>query len=418
MRNINIVVYTGGNMIVALVPFILTPFLTHNLSPAEYGTIAMFQLMVGMFCIFVGLSTNGPLLRFNYNKNVTAENRSAYFYNANLVLIASFLTLYIAVCVFDDYISNLINVNVETLHLSLWTSLFAYFIKVRLGQWQVNYESIKYATIQLMQSVLLITLFFVLYYYLFDDSRSRIYSYIFVIIIISTCCIFSLFKDGYYKNRKISKSYINDLLNQGIGILPHLLGIYIISFSDRIIVNKFMDERSVGILMLAIQVSLVLNLLFDGVNKALNPSLFRILKNNDTNEKKRVVKITWLIVLACLLITYPLSWVGYYVVVWISSVEYHQAADLVRVIMVSQVLNGLYLAFVNYILYSKKLWVLSSISVSTGVFGIVLTLLLIEEYGIYAPVISGLFSAVLRLVAVFFASKRLVSMPWFNFYRV
>ncbi|WP_412500201.1 oligosaccharide flippase family protein [Vibrio cyclitrophicus] len=393
MAKKDIIYYSSGNLVVSLVPFILTPFLINNLSPSEYGRVALFQITLGIFNILVGLSTNGALVRANYNSEISRPKIYEYFFNANLIVLFSSLTLGFFVFIFQSYIYKATSIDVELLSISLFTSMMFYFIRVRLGQWQVNFESFKYIRLQVIQTTLLIFIFFFVFYYINNSSESRIYSHVLALIIVFIISFFSLLREGFYSQCKINYNYIKELLNQGVGILPHLIGIYILSFSDRIIVNKYLGDDSVGVLMLAIQVSLVLNIVVDGINKALNPKLFRILKKDNIEDKIKVVKFTWLLCASSVLLSLPLSYISYQAIIYISPQEYHEAADLVRFIIITQVINGLYVGFVNYILYSKKLWMLSSISIITGLVGIIsLTIVsLIDKYLLLAPVISGLY---------------------------
>jgi len=414
----NILIYTSGNISVALVPFFLTPFLTHHLSPAQFGQVAMFQVLLGLFCVFVGLSTNGALLRFNYNEVVTVNNRAKYFYNALILVTVSVIGVSGIYLLFADSLSNHLNINKNIILLALLTSIAMYFVKVRLAQWQVNMKPVPFAITQLVQSIFLIFLFFLFYVFLFDDEYARITSHFIVIFLLGLGCVYSLWKDKYLIDMSYSKEYIIDLLKQGLGIMPHLLGIYIISFADRLILNVYLDSASVGVFMLAIQVSLILNLFFDGINKAINPMLFRILKRNKASEKVKVVKYTYIIIIIVFLLMFPISQAGYYLVLLISPPEYQEAAIIVKYLIISQLLNGLYICFVNYILFSKKMLVLSSISISIGSLSILITILLIKELGIYAPVVSSLICSFLRLFIVFVTSNHLVKMPWNIFKRV
>ncbi|EIQ9127591.1 polysaccharide biosynthesis protein, partial [Escherichia coli] len=39
-------IYLFSNILNALIPFLLLPILTHNLTPNEYGQVAMFQTLI------------------------------------------------------------------------------------------------------------------------------------------------------------------------------------------------------------------------------------------------------------------------------------------------------------------------------------------------------------------------------------
>jgi len=404
--------YSCGNLIVAIVPFVLIPFMTKAFEPEEYGYITMFQLLLGLFSIFVGFSMNGPLLRYNYNEKITESRLSNYFFCSWLLFLLSTILILLILLVFGGYISHAFSVSERLIYTAFFTSIVYYPIKIRLGQWQANENSKLYLLAQITQSVLLVLGFFALYYFVFDDARSRIYSHILALACLSYMSVCLLIRDGYMKRGRFSLENSKDLLSQSFGVMPHLIGVYLISFADRFIVNKYIGGDYVGILMIAIQVSLVLNIVLDGLNKAVNPKLFRALRDDNYELKIKFCKWTYLFSISIILLSYPLSYLAALAVKTFTEPSYHEAAELVKITILSQLINGIYIAFVNYILYSKKLWVLSVISIFSGGVGITLSIYFVDEYGIQAIVYSSLFAAIMRTILVMIVATKLVRMPW------
>jgi len=50
----NSLLYTGSNVLVASIPFVMLPVLTRYLSKEEYGILAMFQVMVTLLIPLIG----------------------------------------------------------------------------------------------------------------------------------------------------------------------------------------------------------------------------------------------------------------------------------------------------------------------------------------------------------------------------
>ncbi|MCL2919639.1 lipopolysaccharide biosynthesis protein [Shewanella litorisediminis] len=414
----NVALYSVGNLVVALVPFILIPFMTNVFDPETYGLITMFQVIVGLLSIVVGLSMNGPLLRFNYNKNLTEKGIVNYFYNSWLIYIVSVLLVLFMIYLYGARIANFIEIQERLIWLSLIAATLYYPIKILLGQLQVKEEAKKYVSIQLILSFMFILTFFAFYYLLYQDLRSRIYSYIFTIVPV---CIFSIFLLRRYNCLNLGKysfSTVKDILLQSVGILPHLLGVYIISFVDRFIANKYLGTEAVGILMLSIQISLVLNIIFDGINKALNPRLFRALRDDDYTEKLLFARGTLVLVILLILCSVPFSYISSKLILLFTDSSYHYAAEIVKYSIVTQLINGIYLAFVNYIVYSKKLWLLSVVSIITGVGAAVLSVIYVEQYGLVAIVYSSMLAAIIRTISAVVISTKLVKMPWNMVFKV
>ncbi|HDW3177945.1 TPA: polysaccharide biosynthesis protein, partial [Escherichia coli] len=60
-------IYLFSNILNALIPFLLLPILTHNLTPNEYGQVAMFQTLISGVAALTGLNTIGAANRKYYD---------------------------------------------------------------------------------------------------------------------------------------------------------------------------------------------------------------------------------------------------------------------------------------------------------------------------------------------------------------
>ena len=63
-------VYLTSDILNALIPFLLLPILTRNLSVADYGQVVMFQTLLSAISAIVGLNTIGAANRKYYDGNV------------------------------------------------------------------------------------------------------------------------------------------------------------------------------------------------------------------------------------------------------------------------------------------------------------------------------------------------------------
>ena len=57
----NAAIYLGANILNAGIPFLLLPILTRVLTPADYGTVAMFGIVLSVLGAFTGLSVHGAI---------------------------------------------------------------------------------------------------------------------------------------------------------------------------------------------------------------------------------------------------------------------------------------------------------------------------------------------------------------------
>ena len=84
-------IYLFSNILNALIPFLLLPILTHNLTPNEYGQVAMFQTLISGVAALTGLNTIGAANR-KYFIAITKQHNSIEF--ITLEIVAKFLLTY------------------------------------------------------------------------------------------------------------------------------------------------------------------------------------------------------------------------------------------------------------------------------------------------------------------------------------
>ncbi|NLE26818.1 MAG: oligosaccharide flippase family protein, partial [Clostridiaceae bacterium] len=80
-------IYTITSGINAAIPFLLMPILTRYLTPLDYGTVAMFGVLLSFVAPFTGLSINGAIARQYYASNEVDMPR--YVSNCLMILLTS-----------------------------------------------------------------------------------------------------------------------------------------------------------------------------------------------------------------------------------------------------------------------------------------------------------------------------------------
>ena len=62
-------VYLGGNIINAILPFMLLPLLTRYLTPTDYGLVATSVVLVQVTATAIGLNTSGLIVQSQFADN-------------------------------------------------------------------------------------------------------------------------------------------------------------------------------------------------------------------------------------------------------------------------------------------------------------------------------------------------------------
>ena len=92
--------------------------------------------------------------------------------------------------------------------------------------------------------------------------------------------------------------------------------------------------------------------------------------------------------------------------------KFHQAAEVLPIIIFGQVFLGMYFMVTNYIFYAKKTKYLSYVTISSGVINVGLLLILIPIYGLYGAAIAFMCANFWQFICTWYISSRVYLMPW------
>lgn len=198
--------------------------------------------------------------------------------------------------------------------------------------------------------------------------------------------------------------YIKESLMFSLPLLPHVASGWIISSSDRVILEKYVDIADVGIYALATQVSMVLALFYSSVNNALVPR-YTVLRQVDNEIKaNKLLKIFSYVVVIFGIISIP---VAMYSVKLFTSSQYHGAIALIPILLIGQIVKGFYFIPVAKLFYAKKTKAIATGSTTAAVINVLINILAIPFIGIYGAIVSTIIAELLRYLFIYGASKKL-----------
>ncbi|MCZ9168626.1 lipopolysaccharide biosynthesis protein [Escherichia albertii] len=404
-------IYLFSNILNALIPFLLLPILTHNLTPNEYGQVAMFQTLISGVAALTGLNTVGAANR-KYYDDMTQSELSIYNGGCIQILFASTFFLLIIVYSLREQLSEWLNIPTGWVFLAVGVSAGNFIVQFRLGQWQIREKVCNFGALQVTQSLLSFSLTLIFLLVLKYGVVSRVNALVFATSIYVVISLITLSKDNLLELFSVRFDYITDALKFGIPLVPHIIGIFFLSAIDRILINGQLGVSEAGIYMLAVQLSLGMVVFFDAINKALIPWLFRVLSENDKRKIHRLVKYTYCY-FALLIFLGGLSfWIGPLIVELVAGKNYLRATSVIGWLCLGQAFNGMYLMVTNYIFYAKNTVHLSVVTILCGVLNIILLVVMMKINGIVGVAMAFSFSMCIRFLATWWLAFRLNLIQW------
>ncbi len=410
-------IYLFSNILNAIIPFILLPILTRYLTPAEYGEVAMFQVLLGALSAFVGITFVGAAGRKYYDTDTSKEDLAEFIGSCiQLILIFSIIVFSI-LFIFQNQFSDWLSLKPAYILFAVLVAFCSVIISIRLDQWQVKKQAVKYGALQIAQSLLNMVLSLLLVVLLLKGAEGRINAQIIASSVFLVIALYLLKKDSLLKVFTWRKDYLTEALKFGIPLIPHIAGSFLLVSVDRIVINQEIGLAEAGIYMVAVQLTAAIGIVFDAVNKAYIPWLFEKLTANVMEDKQQIVKLTYawfFLIMVGVILSF---FIGPPLVVLIAGEQYKEAGKVVGWLALGQGFQGMYLMVTNYIFYSKRTGLLSFASISSGILNLVLLIILVRILGLEGAAIAFAISMGIRFILTWWIAHKRHPMPWFNFIR-
>ncbi len=405
-------IYTISSIINSAIPFLLLPILTTNLTPKDYGIVAMFQLVVSAVYPLIGMNLEGAIARKYYDRN----NGDFPAYIGTCVILSLISTFVVAILfsIFFLKIQNFTQIPPFWLKFVIIVAFCQFVNTIILTVFQVKVKPIKYGAFQISRSLIEVSLTLVFVVVLSENYTGRLESQIISNILFATIAFIILYSLKSIRF-KISKNDISHALKFGLPLIPHAIGGMLFTGIDRYMLTTLVGLEQTGNYTVAYQIGAVVSLFTASFNNAWVPWLFENLNKDDINIKKKIVKFTYL----------------YFIVISVGALLLVQIFPMITSIFVGKAFNsidtyssyivlgfvfqGMYFMVTNYINYTKKTYLLAIITISVSLIKIPLTYFLIIWLGASGASVSWAITFFIFFIFTWALSAKVYKMPWFSF---
>lgn len=411
----NVGIYLGVNILNAGIPFLLLPILTRVLTPADYGIVAMFGIVLSVFGAFTGLSVHGAIgvRYFQMEKKELAE----YVGTCVGILVISTSVLFLLVAAFGSWLAGVSGVPSDWLLVAVVLSGLQFLGNIRLALWQVSGEARKYGAFQITQSLLNAVVSLVLILMVGMAWEGRVLGQSVAVMLFGIIALWWLFRDGLLRFPDGWHVHSRDALKFGVPLIPHVIGGLLIVAADRFIIVRLLDVAHAGIYMVALQVGQALGLVTESFNKAYAPWLMKNLSKPTEALRVTIVRGTYLyfvLVLAAAAIFGLLApmFLGFLV-----GESFRAAGELVIYIALGLAFGGCYYMVTNYIFFESKTKVLALVTFVSGLVNIPLMFILVEHNGIAGAGQAFMLTHALSFIGTWWLAHKVHPMPWLKAFR-
>lgn len=399
----NSLLYTLGSMITPIIGFIMLPFYTNVFTPAEYGVVTTTQSLIGLLQIFLVLSLHGAITRFFYDYLDQPKEQRRYL-GSIFIFVSLFSTVFSSLLlIFNEVIGSFLFQDIPInpfYYLLILISWLSALLSLPLALFRAQEKAYLFVFVNFSKAVLIMLLSIYLIKYENFGPEGVLIAQASISAIVTLITYLHIIK---YIDFNFSMQSIKESLLFSLPLIPHVASGWIISSSDKVILEKFVGVAEVGIYSLAVQISMVLGLFFASVNNALVPRYTKLKKMNQANQADKLLRIFAGVVVGVSIIYLPTSII---VIKYISSPEYHSAINIIPLLLIGQIVNGFYFIYVAKLFYAKKSGSIAFSSSTAAITNILLNIVLIPQIGIYGAAVSTIISEMVRFLLVKNSNKK------------
>lgn len=387
----------------------MLPVMTRYLTPLDYGTVAIFAVLIGFLSPFIGLSTVGAIARQYYEKN--SVDLPKYITNCLMIFLVTLAIVTTVFLLFSGQIENLVIFPRNWFLAVIIVSASQFIIQLVLVLWQVQVKSISYGSFQILQTLFNVGLSVWLVVGFGMNWQGRLLGQVFAISAFGVFGMVILWKDGWLK-LEFDLGYIKHAVKFGAPLIFHSFGGWIMTAIDRLFINKIVGVADTGIYVVGYQVGAVIYLLVSSFNIAWVPWFYAKLKQDDPSIKLKIVKFTYLYGFGIIFIAIALSLIAPWFLSFFVGKAFLGSSRIVVWIAMAYAVKGMHMMAVNYLYYVQRTYLIACITFSSALLHIIISYLFISANGAIGAAQATTISFFFLFVATWIIAARVYRMPW------
>lgn len=413
-------IYGLGYVVARMINFLLLPFYSHHIAPAEYGIVSLVYAFIAFMNIIYHYGLENAFIRF-YSKAGAAEGHDGkdVFSTVLSSIVLSSIVFSLIIGLFAPGLSRLFLQSADyarIIRLSAAILFMDALFLIPLHYLRISNKALNFTLITLVN--VLINVGLNIYLIRFRGMGiegvfiSNLSASTFNVLILIPVVVKNW-------NGRFVKGLWKKMLFFGLPFIPGGLASMLIELSDRFMLQWFRGLRDVGLYSAGHKLGIFMMLIVMAFRFAWQP--FFLQKHNDPEAPKLFSKILTIFVfimsLVFLVVSFYIKEIVSFPIMGTPLIdqEYWAGIAVVPLILAAYLFDGIYINFHPAIYYSKKTWVISLTVGIAALINISLNLILIPRMGMIAAGISSLSAYMFMALCTYLIVRKWLPVPYEGF---
>ena len=405
--------YFGASMIMGGTSLLMTKYYTTVFSPAQFGILALYLVMLKYITTLVSLNMDGSATRFYFDYRETRRDEylsTIFWFITTLAIIVFILGI-----VFMDFISNWISPNSHTLYLitllgGIGSVYVSFLIRILYNE-QKSSSILKHSIFQTFINHFS-SFIFISYFHLGILGRMSGQGLGYFLNVFTLLKEFSkenLFKLKLTFNRAMASETFMLALPSIIASFQTVVFVYL----DRIFIKHYIGDSAVGIYTLGYMLGQGLSMVYEAISQAILPKVYSDMNENYEKARDELEHFSYRYYIGLVILTVIISALSPVIVSLFSNENYSEASNVMPFVMAGFMMGGFYKIPSLVLGFHKVVWFYPFLSAFSFGTNALLNWWLIPLYGIvgsaYASFIGlFLYSVVLQILSFKYMEKKYI----------
>jgi len=390
-------IYLLTSIINRAIPFLLLPFLTKYLSPAEYGIVTVVTIIISFSYPLMNMSGN-LLIAKNYFKNESGIK--AINSNHLIIVLGSFVVLLFIYTVLDQVFKVQFDVPyywiVFVLLVGIFNSLNLNYITIL----RCSDRVLKYGQYEIIKSVINVALS-LLFVMAFKMSwQGRAWGMLISLIVYGTMSFYMQRKEGV-----IEFSYDKEVFKSNwkfaLPLIPLTLSNMVMNFSDRFFIKEMVGIKALGLYSVGYTLGMSILVYTESFSKAWQPWFFEKAKEFEKNSGVVYKSVFYYFLSLCVLPV--IIWLSckYLIYPYLINHQFASSLNYVLGVAFAYSLQGIFIVLYSVLVWLDKPKIIGTTSMVTLVINLILNGWLVNSFAamgaVYATIATYFIMVVILL---------------------
>ncbi len=404
-------VYFGASALNRALPFFLLPVLTRYLSPAEYGLLGIYQVMITMTVPLAGMQMHNNITRRFFR--VSQEEMARLVFNLLVVLATTSTLLLAGLTVYVWAGGTLFSIPERWIYSLPVLACMNMANEFHLTIVRNQKRALTFGAYEVGRTVLNLSVTLALVVGLGWNWEGAAMGVLVAAVVLGVLGVVRLWSEGYVEPG-VDGGRVREILGVSLPLVPHALGSATIALSDRLFIERMVGMDSVGVYVVGYQFGMVMTLFVTAFNRSWSPWLYEQLAEITQVRKRQVVRGTYLYGAAVVVLAGAVTVASHVLIRFMTTSDFHGATAFVGWVALGYAFHGLYTMVFPYMVHVGRTAFLGFISMSVAALNLVGNYWLIGLNGPVGAAQATTLSYALMFVCVWWYAQRIYPMPWFS----